>query len=249
MGNVNFSQTKFIINSGTSLFVPSGSLFCSNIIEVNLGGSYITADPSGTCSTATVSGEGEIVFPVELTSFYGKVINGRINLFWTTVTETNNYGFEVQRKNLTNNFWSDLGFVNGSGNSNSPKSYSFVDHNISDGLNFIYRLKQIDTDGTINFSDSIEVSITIQSYGLEQNFPNPFNPITTIEFSLPEDVNNANLIIYNALGQVVAELLNGKKEAGTYSYQWNAQSFASGLYLYRLVTEKFNSIKKMILLK
>ena len=86
-------------------------------------------------------------------------------------------------------------------------------------------------------------------YTLEQNYPNPFNPSTKIEFSLPEDVNNVTLTIYNALGQRVAELINSKMEAGQYSYQWNASSVATGMYIYELRTDKFSSVKKMLLLK
>ncbi|AFH50722.1 Hypothetical protein IALB_3019 [Ignavibacterium album JCM 16511] len=86
-------------------------------------------------------------------------------------------------------------------------------------------------------------------YSLEQNYPNPFNPTTTIEFSLPEDVENVRLTIYNALGEKVAELVNGKMEAGRYRYQWNAGNVATGLYIYELKTNKFSSVKKMMLLK
>uniref|UniRef100_A0A832DJG4 T9SS type A sorting domain-containing protein n=1 Tax=Ignavibacterium album TaxID=591197 RepID=A0A832DJG4_9BACT len=86
-------------------------------------------------------------------------------------------------------------------------------------------------------------------YSLEQNYPNPFNPTTTIEFTLPEDVENVRLTIYNALGEKVAELVNGKMEAGRYRYQWNAGNVATGLYIYELKTNKFSSAKKMILMK
>ena len=88
-----------------------------------------------------------------------------------------------------------------------------------------------------------------ETYSLEQNYPNPFNPTTKIEFSIPEDVNNVTLTIYNALGQKVAELVNSKMEAGKYSYVWNASDAATGLYIYELRTDKFVSVKKMLLLK
>ncbi len=86
-------------------------------------------------------------------------------------------------------------------------------------------------------------------YALEQNYPNPFNPSTVIEFSLPEDVSNVKLSIYNALGEKVAELVNSALTAGRYQYQWNAQNVATGMYIYELRTDKFVSMKKMILLK
>ena len=86
-------------------------------------------------------------------------------------------------------------------------------------------------------------------YNLSQNYPNPFNPSTTIEFSLPEDVGNVSLSIYNVLGQKVAELVNTALQAGNYSYQWNAGNFASGMYICELRTDKYVSVKKMLLLK
>ncbi|HSW55978.1 MAG TPA: immune inhibitor A domain-containing protein [Ignavibacteriaceae bacterium] len=88
-----------------------------------------------------------------------------------------------------------------------------------------------------------------KEYNLYQNYPNPFNPSTVIEFSLPEDVANVKLSIYNALGEKVAELVNTALTAGKYQYQWNASNVATGMYIYELRTEKFNAIKKMILLK
>jgi len=86
-------------------------------------------------------------------------------------------------------------------------------------------------------------------YALEQNYPNPFNPSTVIEFSLPEDVSNVKLSIYNALGEKVSELVNTGLTAGKYSYQWNARNVATGMYICELRTDKFVSVKKMILMK
>ena len=86
-------------------------------------------------------------------------------------------------------------------------------------------------------------------YALEQNYPNPFNPSTVIEFSLPENVGNVKLTIFNVLGEKVAELVNTSLIAGKYSYQWDARYVATGMYIYELRTDKFASVKKMILLK
>jgi len=86
-------------------------------------------------------------------------------------------------------------------------------------------------------------------YEIAQNYPNPFNPNTVIEFSLTENVNNVRLSIYNALGEKVAELVNTELAAGKYSFQWNAQNVATGMYIYELRTDKFVSVKKMILIK
>jgi len=86
-------------------------------------------------------------------------------------------------------------------------------------------------------------------FALEQNYPNPFNPKTTIEFSLPEDVSNVKLSIYNTLGEKIIELVNSEMQSGKHSYSWDASNSASGIYIYELRTDKFNLVKKMILLK
>ena len=103
-------------------------------------------------------------------------------------------------------------------------------------------------DGTIN-KLMVTSELIPAVYALEQNYPNPFNPSTVIEFSLPENVGNVKLSIYNALGEKVAELVNTSLQAGKYQYQWNAQNVATGMYIYELRTDKFVSVKKMLLLK
>ena len=115
----------------------------------------------------------------------------------------------------------------------------------------IARLKTAEEVTLNTGSDKLMVSCDIipAVYALEQNYPNPFNPSTTIRFSIPEDVKNAKLIIYNALGEKAAELLNKELKSGYYNYQWDAVNFASGIYIYQLVTEKYISTRKMMLLK
>lgn len=190
--------------------------------------------------------------PVELTSFSAKLLNRKVILSWETATEVNNFGFEIQRK--TTGAWEKIGFVNGSGNSNSPKNYSFIDENLFGGTNFEYRLKQIDADGAYQYSHTVEVNIHPTEYQLSQNFPNPFNPSTTIEYALPFN-SKVNLVIYNSIGEVVDELANTNQIAGYHSIKFNADRLSSGIYFYALnaVSEDnqqfFNSIKKMILLR
>lgn len=188
------------------------------------------------------------IVPVELMSFTAGFKKNEIQLNWRTATEVNNYGFEIERR-FGEEEWNTIGFVEGHYNSISPKSYFYSD-NCPIGENKLqYRLKQIDTDGCFKYSDIVEVDITPSGYELTQNYPNPFNPNTVIEFSLPENVNNVRLFIYNELGEKVAELINTKLVAGRYSFHWNAQSFATGIYIYELRTENFSLAKKMLLLK
>jgi hypothetical protein len=197
----------------------------------------------------------EGIIPVELTSFTASILQRKkvVQLNWTTATETNNSGFEIQKqvssKQSAVSNWKQIGFVPGFGTTTEPKSYSFIDENVTSGT-YKYRLKQIDFDGTINYSKEVEVAINItpEDYALEQNYPNPFNPTTTIKFALPEAAN-VTLIIYNTLGQKVSELVDSKLEAGNYSYQWNAKNAATGIYIYELRAQNFVSIKKMMRLK
>ncbi len=126
---------------------------------------------------------GESANPVELVAFSAKMINNAVKLYWQTATEVNNYGFEIEKKNCNDEaVWEKIGFVNGAGNSNSPKEYSFYDENINSGK-FIYRLKQIDLDGIYEYSKTVEVFVAPpQNFELAQNYPNPFNPTTTISY-------------------------------------------------------------------
>ena len=192
------------------------------------------------------------VFPVELTSFSASVNVNDVKLIWETATEVNNYGFEIQRQNFLlnnqNTEWENIGFVKGHGNSNSAKYYYFIDKGISSG-GYLYRLKQIDNDGTFDYSNFIEVNLTAPEYfKLEQNYPNPFNPTTTINYSLNKR-GNVSLIIYNIQGRVVEDLVNEYKEPGSYSVIFDGNQLASGIYYYKLISDGYQGIKKMMLIK
>ncbi len=186
--------------------------------------------------------------PVELNSFTSTVINNTVKLNWTTATEVNSSSFDVEKTTINKENWISLSSIKASGNSNSPKNYSFVDRNIISGK-YNYRLKMVDNDGTFKYSTAIEANISEPyKFALEQNFPNPFNPSTTISFTLPL-ISRVVLSIYNELGQKVAELFNGEKAAGSHSIEWNAGDFNSGIYFYELKTEKYSLTKKLILMK
>ena len=148
--------------------------------------------------------------------------------------------------NLSN--WEKIGFVEGHGNSNSPKTYSYSDNTVTSG-DYYYRLRQVDIDGQFEYSDVVEVNIAAPNkFELAQNYPNPFNPKTSIQFSLT-DAANVSLLVYNTIGQQVAELINQRLEAGTYDREFDATNFNSGVYIYVLKTEKATITRKMILMK
>ena len=193
--------------------------------------------------------------PVELTSFIANVMDGNVTLNWVTATELNNSGFEILRRQTSNDnsqtSWAAIGFVNGNGTSTQINNYTYIDLNPSEGKNY-YRLKQIDFNGSFEYSNIVEVSFVQQTtpteFSLEQNFPNPFNPTTKINYTISSK-QNVQLIVYNVLGNEVATLVNEEKPAGNYEIDFNASLLASGVYFYKLQAGSFVETKKMILLR
>ena len=204
--------------------------------------------------------------PVELISFTAKVEQSKVMLEWETATETNNYGFELERsltpplsKGEGVSEWAKIGFVNGNGTTEEIKLYSFVDKNLKQGQ-YLYRLKQINMDGSYKYSNEVEVQIQLGKYSLEQNYPNPFNSSTKITYSIPAvgtSVGTAlmkflqfvQLKVYDVLGNEVATLVEEYREAGRYEITFNASDLASGMYLYILKAGDFVETKKMILVR
>ena len=202
--------------------------------------------------TTSLQGSDNQALPVELTSFTALVNTNNVNLNWKTATEVNNNGFEIQRavrgQQSEVSSWQKVGFVEGHGNSSSPKEYTYEDKNLTGGTKFIYRLKQIDNDGEYEYSKEVEVEVVPKKYTLYQNYPNPFNPSTTIKYDLPQS-SEVNLTVYNILGEKVRTLVNGMEGAGYHSVEFDASNLASGTYIYRLQAQNFIQTKKMLLLK
>ena len=186
------------------------------------------------------------VIPVELTSFSARAIEDKVELIWNTATETNNQGFEIERSN--GGQFEKIGFVAGFGTTTENKSYSFIDKNVKVGK-YTYRLKQIDFDGKIEYSQVVEVEVNPPlTFGIEQNYPNPFNPSTLIKYSIAKDVN-VNISVYNTIGEKVATLVNGFQQAGRYEVNFNAGNLTSGVYFYTIEAGDYKAVKKMLLMK
>jgi subtilisin family serine protease len=191
------------------------------------------------------------MIPVELSAFTANSNGDDVTLNWTTATETNNQGFEIQRK-MQNGEFGTVGFVEGNGTTTETQNYSFMDENLEPG-NYSYRLKQVDFDGTSELSDVIETEVsTPLDYSLSQNYPNPFNPATTISYSIPE-VSNVTITIYSIIGELAATLVSGSIEAGYHRINFDASQLSSGTYIYQIKavgeSRTFVDNKKMILLK
>jgi len=195
-------------------------------------------------------------FPVNLVSITASARNEGVELAWATACETNNYGFEIERTALSSNQqnsttagWQKIGFVMGHGTSNVRQDYSFED-SVAAG-SYGYRLKQIDRSGNFVFSSEVEavVQLSADEYKLSQNFPNPFNPMTTISFALKTG-GMATLKVFNVAGQEVRTLFNGRGESGRmYSFVFEAAGLPSGTYFYVLESGGKREVKKMLLLK
>jgi hypothetical protein len=210
---------------------------------------YLGNYGTGSTSFPTVS---STPLPVELTTFTVAISNNIVELNWETATEVNNYGFEIEKKILKqvqNDSWEKVSFVEGHGNSNSPKYYTYTDKLVEASGKYLYRLKQVDIDGTFEYSDEVEINLgSPNKFELAQNYPNPFNPTTSISYSIP-NAGIVTLIIYDIIGNEVAVLVNGNKSAGTYSQIFNASKLTSGIYFYTIRANEYVETKKMLLIK
>jgi hypothetical protein len=218
---------------------------------------YFTTTPWNTFNAT--AGETLIVvpdlpLPIGLTSFTGNVVNKRdVTLIWNTATETNNKGFDIERKLNTTETWSKVGYIDGKGTTTSPTSYRFEDRKLNTGK-YNYRLKQMDYNGNFEYYDLnsvIEVGVPTK-YDVSQNYPNPFNPTTRIDFDLPFN-SKVTMKLYDMSGREVMTLVNDQRTAGYYTETFNMTNLSSGAYFYRIDAngngQNFVMSKKMMLIK
>jgi hypothetical protein len=187
--------------------------------------------------------------PVELSNFNAVTSADFVTLNWTTITELNNYGFEIFRS-FDSASWQKIGFISGHSTTTEKHFYSFIDDQNNGSIKSYYKLKQIDHNGSYTFSETIEVErqTTPSDFVLYQNFPNPFNPTTKIGFRITE-TGFASIKVYDALGNEIVTLVNEEKSAGKYDVTFDATDFPSGIYFYSLTAGNLIETKKMLLLK
>ena len=187
------------------------------------------------------------IVPIELTLFEGKYSNNKVFLNWQTASELNNHGFEIQKSSDCIS-WEEIGFVQGMGTTSEIFNYSYIDENIKDEINY-YRLKQIDLNGSFNYSQSINVTTTIEGFKLFQNFPNPFNSSTIINYQVPVR-SFINISLYDIKGEKISELATDVKEKGSYKVVLGNIKLPSGIYFARLQTSTgYSAIIKLTLIK
>lgn len=185
---------------------------------------------------------GDVVLPIQLESFTSNIVNNNnVNLNWKTSYELNNSGFEIYRDNIK------IGFLKGN---NSPSTYEYTDKGLSSGQ-YRYKIRQIDYNG--NYEDfvpninPIEIKIPNKNI-LSQNYPNPFNPLTVIKYQINHS-GQVKIVLYDILGKEIKVLVNEIKKEGYYEYQLNMSNFSSGIYLYKIETDIYSDIKKLVLVK
>lgn len=191
--------------------------------------------------------------PVTLSSFTSSVKLNSVTLNWSTASEINNKGFEIERKEINSNGYTKVGFVDGNGTTNQVKNYSFTDSKLNSGK-YSYRIKQVDFNGNFEYfslNSGIEIS-TPKKFNLSQNYPNPFNPTTKIDYEIPAD-SKVQITIYDISGKEVMQVVNEQQKAGFYTAQFNAAKLSSGTYFYKLSLNGANGsevlTKKMTLIK
>ncbi len=240
--STNFSGFKIERKDSSNIFTLIDSVDAGTttyIDNVNSASNYtyrvIAYDDS---SVSNYSNEASLIItdvPVELTSFTANVGKHSVILNWTTATEKNNKGFEIER--FLNNNWAKIGFIEGNGTTTEKNSYSFTDDFENHGFNGLvkYRIKQIDYNGSFSYSNTISLNLNFKelNYNLEQNYPNPFNPSTKITYNIPE-TSNVHILILNVLGKVVSDFVSENEQAGQYEKTWDASNYASGVYYVRM---------------
>lgn len=190
-----------------------------------------------------------LMLPVTLSHFTYALRENNVNLKWGTTEELNNMGFEVYRAPYNSTEWKKIAFVSGHGTTNMPKEYSFTDPRLSTGK-YNYRIKQVDYNGNYEYfslSDAVNISAP-GKFELEQSYPNPSNPKSTIGYRVPSDAF-VKIIVYDMTGKEVSTLVNSHHTAGYYSAEFNGSSLSSGIYLYKISAGEYTAVKKMILVK
>ncbi len=231
------------ISATAEVEIPGGVTYCGlNAIKQLL---VLGKATMGLRTATTTWG----ALPVELSSFSSMINDRNVTLHWSTTSESNNSGFDIERSAANSSEWTKVGYLNGFGNSEITHSYSYTDRNLASGT-YSYRLKQIDYNGNFEYHNlNSEVVIGIPTaFNLRQNYPNPFNPSTTINFDMPKD-GFVTLKVYNTSGKEVASLVNETRAAGYHTVSFNAANLSSGVYYYRLESEGVSKVMKMALIK
>lgn len=241
-GEGNFTQ--FTSNNGKFVTLTSGDFDNDDDIDI--------AGFDNSIHEISILLNGDVPLPVELNSFVSVIKSNSVYLNWTTSSEENNAGFDIERSIVigqTSDGWIKISFIQGHGTTATQNNYDFTDRNLNSGK-YNYRLKQIDFNGNYKYYDlANEVVIgSPEKFEMYQNYPNPFNPVTHLGFGIT-NLGFVSLKVYDVLGNEVRILVNEIKPAGYYEIEFNGSGLPSGIYYYMLEAGSFSQVKKMMIVK
>ena len=261
-GNATSPTDGTIIYEGSALFVNLTGLDANTTYYFTLYARSSDVTPVFSATSLSVSVTTlEATLPVEMSDFGYSLKGNQIILNWETKTETGNFGWEVESRQIplnpplvkveTNGVsgeFQKIGFVAGKGTTTEKQIYSFASPITHHSSQEFFRLKQIDTDGNASYSNVLSVNLQPEKISLFQNYPNPFNPVTSVSYQLASN-SFVSLVVYDLLGKEIKTLVNKNKEAGNYTVDFDATNLPSGIYFYKLTAGKFSETKKMTVLK
>jgi len=202
----------------------------------------------------------EFVCSINLTSFTANNQNGNVALTWHTGSETENLGYLLERSESNEDAWTVIvSYLNddaliGHGTTTGSNTYQYTDDTVQPGVSYVYRLGDIDYNNCITWHDEIEITIEAEdlevpsTFGLENIYPNPFNPSVNISYSL-ENEAQTELSVYDINGKKVTTLINDMISAGTHNLLWQPMNISTGIYIVRLNADNINSMQKIIYVK
>ncbi|APF19568.1 hypothetical protein Calab_0044 [Caldithrix abyssi DSM 13497] len=232
------------------------------VVQNNAAIFLVAGTINTTLSNEPLSG-GDVSLPVALTSFNAIAGDGVVTLKWSTASEVNNEAFLVERSMDGENF-ELFAEIKGQGSTSKETNYAFTDRAVYNGFTYYYRLADRDMNGVITYHSTVNATpnakgidfkqraVVIKEFALHENYPNPFNPETTIRFDVPtlnSELQHIKLSVYNSMGQLVDVLYEGAISGGQYEMKWNAVNLSSGIYFVTLQSEKFTKTQKMILMR
>ena len=254
VGVLNNSDHPYSIGGISPCCDTGNDGYCSETVDIRGSGFSRKLDKT-TGETGTIDMGAyeyqpgvDTPLPIALTSFTATFLNGAVQLTWHTATETDNAHFLIYRNDDV------ITTIEGAGTTSEPHNYEYIDNQVIPGNTYIYVLADISYANEETKYTNKAVTINIPEndipteFALEDNIPNPFNPITTFNYTLPE-AQNVNITIYDITGRQIETLISRYQTAGSYSLKWDASNYSSGVYFYRLQTGSFTSTKKMILMK
>jgi hypothetical protein len=258
--DANSISKDVTFTSGSDLHLSGGSVGDVQLTGTPISGITTDYDSETRHATYPYMGmdEASTPLPITLAEFTATVEPGtdHVRLYWATLSEVDNFGFFIQRRQGTEGAFADIpgGFVVGHGTTTEPQQYTYTDTTVSAGT-WYYRLRQVDLNGAVHISEPVQVGVVTGveemvpvEYSLSQNYPNPFNPSTVISYGLPNS-SHVLLEVYDALGQLVGTLVDKDHEPGRYRVRLDAEGLSAGVYYYRLTAGDFVSTKKLLLIK